>query len=81
MKIPKPTVWALFTNGYVNEDGSIIDPKRVTYHPEQDEIRAFASKHGYHNENYHMVQSEIVRDDAWGIELESIEDTEVYFEN
>ena len=74
------TVWALYTIGYVNEDGFIIEPKRVTYHPEQDQVRLFASKHGYDNENYKMMKMEIIKDDCWGIEMESLENSEeVYF--
>ena len=72
-----PTVWALFKNGYANEDGSIIDPSRVTYYEEESEVRAFASKHGYHNEDYYLIEMEVIKDDYWETVLESIDGTEI----
>jgi len=73
------TIWVLMTVGYVDENESITEPKFVTHHPEQKEIRAFASKHGYHNEDYMMIEAEVIRDDYWGFEFETIENSEIYF--
>ncbi len=69
--------YGLYTVGYVNEDGSIIDPKRITYHPELDQIQIFASKHGYHNDEHMILKLELVYEDVHGnIEFQIADDSE-----
>ena len=61
-------MYALYKEGYVDDNYEIVDDVRITYHNEENEVLAFAARHGYITDDYFICEVEDVYGDLCEIE-------------